>query len=130
MIILSYKLCDAVRNIIASTFTSAFTLTVNVKFLILSKKTILSIYVIIGNWKYHSNIYYFIITISSSSRFKHPAVYYKKKCIDIIHNHEVNWVNCWTTENENYKRIYKSVDEKNFSINDILNEILILTKKY
>ena len=58
----------------------------------------------------------------------HPAVYYKKKCIDIIHYHEVNWVNCWTTENENYKRIYKSVDKKNFSINDILNEILILTK--
>ena len=60
----------------------------------------------------------------------HPAVYYKKKCIDIIHYHEVNWVNCWTTENENYKRIYKSVDKKNYSINDILNEIIILTNKY
>ena len=60
----------------------------------------------------------------------HPAVYYKKKCIDIIHHHEVNWVNCWTTEHIDYKRIYKSIDKINFSINDILNEILILTKKY
>jgi ADP-heptose:LPS heptosyltransferase len=60
----------------------------------------------------------------------HPAIYYKKKCIDIIHYHEINWVNCWTEESKYYKRIYKSVDKKNFRIKDILNEILILTKKY
>lgn len=60
----------------------------------------------------------------------HPAIYYKKRCIDIIHYHEINWVNCWTAESKYYKRIYKSVDKKNFRIKDILNEILILTKKY
>ena len=60
----------------------------------------------------------------------HPAIYYKKKCVDIIHYHEVNWVNCWARENKFYKRIYKSINKKNFSIEDILNEILILTKKY
>ena len=33
-------------------------------------------------------------------------------------------------QKKNYKRIYKSVDKKKFKFNDILNEILILTKKY
>ena len=59
----------------------------------------------------------------------HPAIYYKKKCIDVIHDHEVNWINCWATENEYYKRIYKSVDKKNYTIEDILNQILVLAKK-
>ena len=70
----------------------------------------------------------FISISCHSGMIVHPAIYYKKKCIDIIHYHEVNWTNCWTTENNYYKRIYKSVDKKKFSIEKILNEILILTK--
>ena len=60
----------------------------------------------------------------------HPAIHYKKKCIDIIHYHEVSWINCWATENKYYKRLYKSVDKKNFTIEDILNQLLVLLEKY
>ena len=59
----------------------------------------------------------------------HPSIYYKKKCIDIVHFNEVDWINCWATENKNYKRIYKSIENKKFNIEHILNQILKFEEK-
>ena len=58
-----------------------------------------------------------------SGLFVHSSLSLKKKTIDIIDKSQENWLNTWIDYKKDYIKIFKSYNNKNYDIEEILNNI-------
>ena len=58
--------------------------------------------------------------------FLHASLMLNKNTLDIINSNQKYWLNTWISNTNNYKRVYKSIDNSKKDIVKISQEISLL----